>query len=175
MRDSQPVSLESLFEKGTQDNNTLKSIQQRAVTLLKLNRTVIALLPAQLQRQCRVANYRKQLLILEVANASWMTRLRYELPALRSALRQQILPSLSSIDIKINPSLMKSESISSSTGEKNSSLQGGSGKREEPGRQLSTESANALKALAQRSPEKLRKRLERLAALAGESTGAADK
>lgn len=73
MRDSQPVSLESLLESGTKDNNTLKSIQQRAVVLLKLNRAVVALLPAMLKPHCRVANYRKQLLILEVSNAAQMT------------------------------------------------------------------------------------------------------
>ena len=73
MRDSQPVSLESLLESGTKDNNTLKSIQQRAVVLLKLNRAVLALLPAMLKPHCRVANYRKQLLILEVSNAAQMT------------------------------------------------------------------------------------------------------
>ncbi|RUT65041.1 hypothetical protein CKG00_00490 [Morganella morganii] len=174
MRDSQPVSLESLLESGTRDNNTLKSIQQRAVVLLKLNRAVLALLPAMLKPHCRVANYRKQLLILEVSNAAQMTRLRYELPALRSALRREILPSLSSIDIKINPSLMKSSSTGLPGGDKNSNSAIRGQKTAEPGRKLSAESANALKALAQRSPEKLRKKLEKLAALAGESTSAAD-
>lgn len=174
MRDSQPVSLESLLESGIKDNNTLKSIQQRAVVLLKLNRAVLALLPAILKPHCRVANYRKQLLILEVSNAAQMTRLRYELPALRSALRREILPSLSAIDIKINPSLMKSSSTGLPGGDKNSNSDVRGQQTAEPGRKLSTESANALKALAQRSPEKLRKKLEKLAALAGESTSAAD-
>ena len=165
MRDSQPVSLESLLESGTKDNNTLKSIQQRAVVLLKLNRAVLALLPAILKPHCRVANYRKQLLILEVSN---------ELPALRSALRREILPSLSAIDIKINPSLMKSSATGLPGGDKSSNSALKRQKTAEQGRKLSTESANSLKALAQRSPEKLRKKLEKLAALAGESTSAAD-
>lgn len=170
MRDSQPVSLESLLESGTKDNNTLKSIQQRAVVLLKLNRAVLALLPAMLKPHCRVANYRKQLLILEVSNAAQMTRLRYELPA----LRREILPSLSAIDIKINPSLMKSSATGLPGGDKISNSDSRGQKTAEPGRKLSAESANSLKALAQRSPEKLRKKLEKLAALAGESTSAAD-
>lgn len=174
MRDSQPVSLESLLESGTKDNNTLKSIQQRAVVLLKLNRAVLALLPAMLKPHCRVANYRKQLLILEVSNAAQMTRLRYELPALRSALRREILPSLSAIDIKINPSLMKSSSTGLPGGDKSSNSDTRGQKTAERGRKLSVESASSLKALAQRSPEKLRKKLEKLAALAGESTSAAD-
>ena len=174
MRDSQPVSLESLLDSGTKDNNTLKSIQQRAVVLLKLNRAVLALLPAMLKPHCRVANYRKQLLILEVSNAAQMTRLRFELPALRSALRREILPSLSAIDIKINPSLMKSSATGLPGGDKSSNSDSRGQKTAEPGRKLSAESANSLKALAQRSPEKLRKKLEKLAALAGESTSAAD-
>ncbi|KJF78708.1 hypothetical protein UA45_04305 [Morganella morganii] len=174
MRDSQPVSLESLLESGTKDNNTLKSIQQRAVVLLKLNRAVLALLPAMLKPHCRVANYRKQLLILEVSNAAQMTRLRYELPALRSALRREILPSLSAIDIKINPSLMKSSSTGLPGDDKNNNSAFRGQKTTGPGRKLSAESAGSLKALAQRSPEKLRKKLEKLAALAGESTSAAD-
>ncbi|EMJ9775406.1 DUF721 domain-containing protein [Morganella morganii] len=174
MRDSQPVSLESLLESGTKDNNTLKSIQQRAVVLLKLNRAVLALLPAMLKPHCRVANYRKQLLILEVSNAAQMTRLRYELPALRSALRREILPSLSAIDIKINPSLMKSSSTGLPGDDKSSNSAFKGQKTTEPGRKMSAESAGSLRALAQRSPEKLRKKLEKLAALAGESTSAAD-
>ncbi|MDH0353645.1 DciA family protein [Morganella sp. GD04133] len=174
MRDSQPVSLESLLESGTKDNNTLKSIQQRAVVLLKLNRAVLALLPAMLKPHCRVANYRKQLLILEVSNAAQMTRLRYELPALRSALRREILPSLSAIDIKINPSLMKSSSTGLPGDDKSSNSVFKGQKTTGLGRKLSAESAGSLRALAQRSPEKLRKKLEKLAALAGESTSAAD-
>ena len=55
----------------------------------------MALLPAPLQGKCRAANYRNAILIIEVTNASWMTRLRYEIPSLLSALRKEILPSLS--------------------------------------------------------------------------------
>ncbi len=106
MRDSYPQSLENILKELEGSNkSTLQLIQQRATILLKLNRTVMALLPAPLQGKCRVANYRNAILIIEVTNASWMTRLRYEIPSLLSALRKEILPSLSSIDIKINPSL----------------------------------------------------------------------
>ena len=167
MRDSYPQSLEKIFiEVEGSNKSTLQLIQQRATILLKLNRAVMALLPVPLRDKCRVANYRSAILIIEVANASWLTRLRYETPSLLSALRQEILPSLSSIDIKINPSLgIKQEKRSLI-----SSL-----KEQEPikRRHLSLESAQSLKYLAEKSPKKLKERLERLAALAGESTSTA--
>lgn len=167
MRDSYPQSLEKIFiELEGSNKSTLQLIQQRATILLKLNRAVMALLPVPLRDQCRVANYRNAILIIEVANASWLTRLRYETPSLLSALRQEILPSLSSIDIKINPSLGVKQ-------EKRSLIS--SLKEQEPKkkRHLSLESAQSLKYLAEKSPKKLRERLERLAALAGESTSTA--
>lgn len=107
MRDSRPQLLDVLFDDASAGSKgPLHNVQQRAVALLKLNRAVKGLLPAPLHPWCRVANFRQGILVLETANASWMMRLRYEQPALLSALRAQILPSLSSIDIRINPALM---------------------------------------------------------------------
>ncbi|MBJ2109455.1 DUF721 domain-containing protein [Proteus terrae] len=167
MRDSYPQSLEKIFiELEGSNKSTLQLIQQRATILLKLNRAVMALLPVPLRDKCRVANYRSAILIIEVANASWLTRLRYETPSLLSALRQEILPSLSSIDIKINPSLgikQEKRSLISSLKEQDPIKR----------RHLSLESAQSLKYLAEKSPKKLKERLERLAALAGESTSTA--
>ncbi|MCX2588676.1 MULTISPECIES: DUF721 domain-containing protein [Proteus] len=167
MRDSYPQSLEKIFiELEGSNKSTLQLIQQRATILLKLNRAVMALLPIPLRDKCRVANYRNAILIIEVANASWLTRLRYETPSLLSALRQEILPSLSSIDIKINPSLgikQEKRSLISSLKEQAPIKR----------RHLSLESAQSLKYLAEKSPKKLREKLERLAALAGESTSTA--
>ncbi|KER03157.1 DUF721 domain-containing protein [Photorhabdus temperata] len=172
MRDSRPQSLDVLFEDAAAvEKNPLHVIQQRAVALLKLNRAVTSLLPAQLHPWCRVANYRKQILVLEAGNASWMTRLRYELPTLLSALRSEILPSLSSIDIRINPSLMIKHNNSVQSFAKTTS----GNHKTLPVRQLSQESANELIILANRSPKKLKERLERLAALAGESASTAKK
>ncbi|MCC8373086.1 MULTISPECIES: DUF721 domain-containing protein [Photorhabdus] len=170
MRDSRPQSLDVLFEDAAAvEKSPLHVIQQRAFALLKLNRAVVSLLPAQLHPWCRVANYRKQILVLEAGNASWMTRLRYELPTLLSTLRSEILPSLSSIDIRINPSLMikhgnSAQSFAKTMSDEHKTL---------PTRQLSQESAKELIMLANRSPKKLKERLERLAALAGESASTA--
>ncbi|CNE70047.1 DUF721 domain-containing protein [Yersinia nurmii] len=169
MRESRPQLLDVLFDDATAtEKGPLHNVQQRAVALLKLNRAVKALLPSQLQPWCRVANYRQSILVLETANASWLMRLRYEQPNLLSALRAQILPSLSSIDIRINPALMAKgqnkiqETVQAAQKSEESA----------PLRHLSLESANELRGLARRSPEKLRTILERLAALAGESANA---
>ncbi|AIR04696.1 MULTISPECIES: DUF721 domain-containing protein [Cedecea] len=164
MRDSRPQSLENLFDDAGQES-MLQNVQQRAVVLLRLNRAVKGILPAPLHPWCRVANFRQGILVLETANASWLMRLRYEQATLLSALRAQILPSLTSIDIRINPSLAVKgqESVQENT------TQTGSEKYE-VNRQLSEQSAEALREVAKRSPEKLRATIERLASLAGEGT-----
>jgi len=168
MRDSRPQSIDILLGSvTTPEQNSLQHIQQRAVVLLKLNRAVAGILPAPLQPWCRVANFRQGVLILETANANWMMMLRYEQSRLLSALRAQILPSLSSIDIRINPTLAtKGHQITQNHGEPLSSGGQAEGKK----RKLSQQSGEAIRHLAARSPEKLKKMLERLAKLAGEST-----
>jgi hypothetical protein len=169
MRDSRPQLLDILFDDASAaEKGPLHNVQQRAVALLKLNRAVRGLLPAQLHPWCRVANFRQGVLVLETANASWMMRLRYEQPSLLSALRAQILPSLSSIDIRINPALM----AKGNNQVQNAAQTAENAQPSAPLRHLSQESADALRGLAARSPEKLRKILERLASLAGERANA---
>ncbi|CDG47253.1 DUF721 domain-containing protein [Serratia symbiotica] len=163
MRDSRPQLLDVLFDDAlTADKAPQHNVQQHALALLKLNRAVKSLLPAQLHLWCRVANIRQGILVLEAANASWMMRLRYEQPMLLSTLRAQILPSLSSIDIRINPGLMANGEHRVKNTQQAAPLR----------RHLSQESARAVMGLANHSPEKLRKILEQLAALAGESNNA---
>lgn len=165
MRDSRPQSLDHLFDDAGAES-VLQNVQQRATALLKLNRAVKGILPAQLHPWCRVANFRQSILVLETANASWLMRLRYEQATLLSALRAQILPSLTSIDIRINPSLA---AIGQESVQENSN-QTVKGKTEGVNRELSQQSAQALRMVAERSPEKLKAAIERLASLAGEGT-----
>lgn len=164
MRDSRPQSIESFFDQAS-ERSTLQQVQQRAIALNKLNRAVQGALPAQLHPWCRVANFRQGILVLETANASWLMRLRYEQSSLLSALRAQILPSLTAIDIRINPSLA---SKGLKTVQENSAQ---TTREEKPVlRKMTEQSAESLRAVASNSPEKLKKILERLASLAGEST-----
>ncbi|MFV9996598.1 MAG: DUF721 domain-containing protein [Arsenophonus endosymbiont of Dermacentor nuttalli] len=164
MRDSYPQSLAILLKESKFDSNTLQTIQKRAQALIKLNHTVLSLLPSELKAWCRVANYRQHILILEVTNASRKTRLNYELPTLLSTLRDTILPSLSSINIMINPSLSAKNS-------KNclSIQQIAIKPTQQIISKLNEESAKTIRNLAKRSPKKLKEKLERLAALAGKS------
>lgn len=164
MRDSRPQSIESFFDMA-QDQSVLQNVQQRAIALNKLNRAVQGVIPAQLHPWCRVANFRQGILVIETANASWLMRLRYEQSSLLSALRAQILPSLTSIDIRINPSLAAKgqESVQETSNQVK-------GAEKPPLRQISEQSAEILRSVASQSPEKLKKILERLASLAGEGT-----
>ncbi|QOL15917.1 DUF721 domain-containing protein [Dickeya dianthicola] len=167
MRDNRPQSLESFFDGASKTGSgPLHDIQQRALALLKLNRAVHALLPTALRSYCRVANYRHGLLILETAGANWLMRLRYEQPALLSALRAQILPSLAAIDIRINPAL----AAKMHENEKTHNIAPTDETVMATTRILSTQSAELLKGLAEQSPERLQKILKRLASLAGENT-----
>lgn len=156
MRDSRPQLLDTFFD----DANLLRNVQQHAIALLKLNQAVNKLLPKQLQPHCRVANYRNGILVLETHNANWLMGLRYEQSNLLSALRSHVLPSLASIDIRINPAWQDPTKVTHPTD---------SAEVPQVNRQLSLESALHIKNLAAHSPDKLRQKLERLAALAGES------
>lgn len=171
MRDSHPQALFDVLEESlAKTSNTLQTIQRNAKAILKLNRVVKRLLPAEIKPMCRVANYRNNIMVIEVANASWMTRLNYERTNLLSALRSSILPSLSSIDIRINPDLIRKSKQNSSLNKQSVNQ-----KENRNQRQISTQTAEQLLRLAEKSPKGLKERFERLAALAGESTNATNR
>ncbi|MGL5952965.1 MULTISPECIES: DUF721 domain-containing protein [Providencia] len=171
MRDSHPQPLFNVLEESlSKTSNTLQTIQRNAKAILKLNQVVKNLLPAEIKPMCRVANYRNNIMVLEVANASWMTRLNYEKLNLLSALRTSILPSLSSIDIRINPDLIRKTKQNSSLNKQSVST-----KTNRNQRQISVQTAEQLLKLAERSPKGLKERFERLAALAGEGTNATNR
>ncbi|EKT55919.1 DUF721 domain-containing protein [Providencia sneebia] len=171
MRDSHPQALFDVLEESiAKTSNPLRTIQRNAMAINKLNQAVKALLPTEIKPMCRVANYRNSILVIEVANASWMTRLNYEKLNLLSALRGSILPSLSSIDIRINPVIMRKKPENSSLNNQTVKFNQIPNKRK-----ISTETATHLLRLAENSSKGLRERLERLAALAGESTSATNR
>lgn len=105
MRRSTPKSVNYLIG----EISSSQTLQLQAVTLAKLERSLKALLPTPLKTICRIANYRHHRLIIEVSNAAWLTRLRYEKESLTLALRQSGLPELSGIDFTINPDLSKQQ------------------------------------------------------------------
>lgn len=169
MRGSYPQPIYKLLNNAAEssDQTFLSQIKQRALMLLKLNHTINTLLPVSLRPWCRVVNLRHNILVLETANASWMMRLLYEKNKLLSTLRTQILPSLSAIDIRINPMMMtiKREFYNKNI---NNPARVNWLRTDNP-HKFSTQGAILLRRVAKNSEGKLKKTLKRLAArLAGE-------
>lgn len=150
MSNGQPLPLKDLFSATPM----LARLQQKSALLLAINRALHLLLPRPLQHHCRVANFRRGILVIEVANASWHHRFLYAQTDLLSALRKQHLPELVTIEIKINPSLPRTVDATTSGASANAVL-----------RPLSARSAHLLRRLATRCPLGLSKTLLNLAEL----------
>lgn len=149
MRGNEPKVLTSLLSQGA----LLSKIKDRTIALSQLTKIIDELLPPPLIQQYRVANYRQGVLILEVSSASWLTRLKYEQSNLLSGIRQKILPSLSSIQYKINPTIATSYSQSVILSDKNVKISN----------VISKQTAIYLNAIAEQAPDKLKKQLIKLA------------
>lgn len=160
MRINSPLPLDHFFDHEFHDESSFAKIKERTVALNTLNSYVKKQLPYSLQKQCRVANYRQSILILEVSSASWLTRLRYEQESLISALRQSLLPALASIQYRINPDLITAKSCLQACYEPNST---------EVNRVISQNTASLLLTLAQQSPDSLKRKLITLAKHASKS------
>ncbi|WP_430876135.1 DUF721 domain-containing protein [Gilliamella sp. G0441] len=149
MRDNEPQILTSILTQ----NSSLSQIKERISALNKLSSVVHDLLPSPLKPQCRVSNYRQGILIIEVSSASWLTRLKYEQSKLISGIRKKLLPSLSSIQYRINPDICLAVSQSINCSSKNATMTS----------VLTATSANYLYAIAENAPNKLKKQLIKLA------------
>lgn len=98
-----PKSLSLLFKKNKFDLNILKYIKKHCKKLIKIDNFISNLLPFKLNIFCRVINYKKRILILEVKDSIIKTKINYQTPELICQLRKNILPNLSEIKIIINP------------------------------------------------------------------------
>lgn len=98
-----PKSLYFLFKEYKFDLNILKFIKNHCKKIIKINNFTSNLLPYELNKFYRVANYKKKTLILEVNNSIVKTKINYQTPNLIFQLRKNILPDLLSIKIIINP------------------------------------------------------------------------
>lgn len=149
MRYNEPQMLLSILSQRT----WLSEIKERTLVLSKLADVIDELLPSLLKLQYRIANYRQGVLVLEVSSASWLTRLKYEQSNLLSGIRKQMLPSLSSIQYKINPDISSQHSKMINDSSKDATII----------RVLNPQSAIYLYALAESAPDKLKKQLIKLA------------
>ncbi|MEH6530173.1 MAG: DciA family protein [Photobacterium frigidiphilum] len=147
MRDHRPQTPASLL-----DDKGLNNIQQRAIALSKLNAAVRQHLNCA--QHCRVSNYRQGTLIIETSSASWSMRLNYERNSLMMTLREKLLPQLSNIEVKVNPELA---AIQRAKEDKIPDI------IQKP---ISEIAEQHLLAIAVNAPEKVKRRLERLAQIA---------
>ncbi|VFP78754.1 Dna[CI] antecedent, DciA family protein [Candidatus Erwinia haradaeae] len=146
--------------------SVLLYIQQRVIEINKLTISLQAVLPEHLKPWCRVANFRNGILVIEIANANILMSLRYEESNIFLRLREEVLPLLSAIKIRINPSIVSSYHQRTMKHSSYCDLE----KQKIKLRYLSKESANILRSVAQQSPDKLKKTLERLASLSREES-----
>ncbi|KLV06343.1 MULTISPECIES: DUF721 domain-containing protein [Photobacterium] len=147
MRDHRPQTPATLL-----DNSQMGNIQQRAIALSKLDKAVKAHLNCA--EHCRVSNYRQGVLIIETASAAWSMRLNYERNTLMQKLREKLLPNLSQIDIRVNPALA---AVAPAPSEKTPDI---------VRKPISDKAAGYLRQTAADAPDKIKARLERIAAMA---------
>ncbi len=148
MRDHRPRTTFDLFKE-----EHLLRLQEYASTLAKINQVLATVLSEQAQSQCRVANYRQGILIIECTSPTWVTRLNYQRGELLSLLRQKKLFNLTTIEFKINPSLTKALKMPETHHQV----------PEKP--PLSEGAARHLNAIAKTAPAQLKARIEAIAAL----------
>ncbi|WP_419208955.1 DUF721 domain-containing protein [Photobacterium leiognathi subsp. mandapamensis] len=93
-------------------------------------------------------------MIIETASAAWSMRLNYERHQLIMKLREKLLPKLQDIEIKVNPALAAIQE------QKQNKIP------DIVQKPISDVAAQHLLATAATAPDKVKKRLERLAQLA---------
>ncbi|EAR55626.1 hypothetical protein SKA34_22392 [Photobacterium sp. SKA34] len=147
MRDRRPQTTGDLLEE-----TGLNNIQQRAIALSQLNTAIKQ--HVNCAEHCRVSNYRQGILIIETESAAWSMRLNYERHTLMMKLREKLLPKLQDIEIKVNPSLA---AVQKQQQDKIPDI------IQKP---ITEVAAQHLLATAATAPDKVKKRLERIAQLA---------
>nr|WP_086938442.1 DciA family protein [Thaumasiovibrio occultus] len=148
MRDHRPQGASHLLERGT-----LSEITERAKLLDQLGKKVKSCVSPSLGSHLRIANYRDGLLILEVSSPSWAQRVNFERFTIMEQLRRDMLPSLTTIEVKVNPAMASAVN---------------NPRTEIPVLQqvpISSVAADYLDAVAEGAPDKIKARLKRLAAM----------
>ncbi len=80
-----------------------KQLREKASELEKLNQKLAVFLPSPLNKHCRVANLRQDVVVLNVNSAAWSARIRFMTPAILSYLRDKCsLPYLKSVRIRVS-------------------------------------------------------------------------
>ncbi len=149
MRDHRPQLTQQLF-----NDAKLSQFQQHVNDILELNKVLQSILNPQLTDYCRAANIRDNQLLIEVANASLLTKLNFERIQILSEFRRSGYARLASIEFKVNPELYQQPKMASSK------------KSEKKMNHLSQDAAQSILMAAEMAPPKLKQRLEKIAKLA---------
>jgi hypothetical protein len=76
---------------------------ERAQKLLRLEQTVLQLLPEDLSLHCKVLNLRNKALIVSAPSSAWAARLRFAAPELVRQLRSRYSLDVETLQIRIRP------------------------------------------------------------------------
>lgn len=128
---------------------SLPDIVEKAELLNQLERQLKSLLPTSIANHIKIANLRDNTLVIETISAAWASRIKFENKKLLQKMQTEVLPMLTSIEVKVNPRLSKAASTAVETN-----------------RTISTKAAEHLEELAQSTSGSLSSKLKRLAALA---------
>lgn len=81
----------------------IKSLLDQLAKIQTLNNTLQSKLNATLSKRCRVANLRKNTLVIAVDSAAWANKLRFQLPDLLTEFRNEGYFGLANIEIIVQP------------------------------------------------------------------------
>lgn len=150
MRDHKPATLDKWFE-----SSNLKKFAEKAVDLNQIQEILGKILPDYFKDQFRIGNFSQGILILEVTNATYASRLQYQRMEILSQLRNSGFHQLSTLEIKISPNIYQSKDKFPKIEQKKSM---------QP-KHVSPQTANLLRETAELMPEDIKKRLKNIAKL----------
>ncbi|KEY91133.1 hypothetical protein CF67_04132 [Candidatus Photodesmus blepharus] len=104
MRNHRPTLFQNLISKSE-----LNSIQKHAEKLLKINQELKKILSKKTVNYYRVANVRKNCLIIESASASLKIKIDSDIPMILNRLKDSGFGYLTKVRIKINPDLYRNK------------------------------------------------------------------
>jgi hypothetical protein len=144
-----PKSLSNLFAKS---EGSLANIAEKSQQLNSLNHYLVEAVGDTIAQKCRVSNYQQGILTLETNNSAFATRLNFMLPQILLNFRRNVLPDLADIYVKVVPN--------------EHFYQAKEKKAPAKRRQLSQQASECITEAAANAPQSLKRKLERLAALA---------
>ena len=141
-----PETLTNLLAKNA---GKLALIAEKTHHLQTLDQCLSETVGDTIAQNCRVSNYHQGILTIETINSAFATRLNFMLPQILQNFRQNVLPEMASIKIKVVPN----EKFYHQT----------QPKEEKNTNHISEQAADYIIEAASHAPDSLKKKLLRLA------------